>query len=223
MSSLNVRPAAAHSRVKNRRCADCQNDSHCVDTRCAPYADGEANQACARVVPAGLLSPSIFCEWLGPPAGDPHPTNVQVLSTPLVADFNFDGHRSSEFPTIHPSIVVNSYNNGSDGSCGLGPDNDRTAWGILRILDGQGWSVAFCPDDGRATSGEIAALGALGCEVLCKPEITNLPDWLRRHGAQRPLRRDFWRRGLRACLRVPAHEGLQQKRRDDAEQESEGE
>ncbi|MEW9625026.1 glycosyltransferase [Rhodanobacter geophilus] len=55
---------------------------------------------------------------------------------------------------------------------------------ILRILDGQGWSVAFCPDDGRATSGEIAALGALGCEVLCKPEITNLPDWLRRHGGE---------------------------------------
>ena len=53
---------------------------------------------------------------------------------------------------------------------------------ILRILDEQGWSVAFCPDDGRASASEIAALGALGCEVLCKPEIANLPDWLRRHG-----------------------------------------
>ncbi len=55
---------------------------------------------------------------------------------------------------------------------------------ILRILDEQGWSVAFCPDDGRATAGEIAALGALGCEVLCKPEVSNLPDWLRRHGRE---------------------------------------
>lgn len=55
---------------------------------------------------------------------------------------------------------------------------------ILRILDEQGWSVAFCPDDGRASISEIAALGALGCEVLCKPEVANLPDWLRRHGSE---------------------------------------
>lgn len=53
---------------------------------------------------------------------------------------------------------------------------------ILQILDRQGWSVAFHPDDGRATPGEIATLGALGCEVLCKPEVADLPGWLRRHG-----------------------------------------
>ncbi|MBD8897658.1 glycosyltransferase [Rhodanobacter sp. DHG33] len=55
---------------------------------------------------------------------------------------------------------------------------------ILRILDEQGWSVTFCPDDGRASASEIAALGALGCEVLCKPETANLPDWLRLHGSE---------------------------------------
>ena len=55
---------------------------------------------------------------------------------------------------------------------------------ILRILDEQGWSVAFFPDDGRASANEIAALGALGCEVLCRPETANLPDWLRRHGGE---------------------------------------
>ncbi|BFI96972.1 MAG: glycosyltransferase [Rhodanobacter sp.] len=55
---------------------------------------------------------------------------------------------------------------------------------ILRVLDAQGWSVAFCPDDGRASASEIAALGTLGCEVLCRPEIANLPDWLRRHGGE---------------------------------------
>ena len=53
---------------------------------------------------------------------------------------------------------------------------------ILRILGEQGWSVIFCPDDGRASHGEIVALGALGCEVLCDPDDGNLPDWLRRHG-----------------------------------------
>ena len=55
---------------------------------------------------------------------------------------------------------------------------------ILRILDEQGWSVAFFPDDGRASANEIAALGTLGCEVLCRPETANLPDWLRRHGGE---------------------------------------
>ena len=53
---------------------------------------------------------------------------------------------------------------------------------ILRILDAQGWSMVFCPDDGRASASEITTLGALGCEVLCKPEVANLPDWLHRHG-----------------------------------------
>jgi O-antigen biosynthesis protein len=55
---------------------------------------------------------------------------------------------------------------------------------ILRILEEQRWSVTFCPDDGRASSSQIAELGALGCAVLCKPEIANLPDWLRRHGSE---------------------------------------
>lgn len=55
---------------------------------------------------------------------------------------------------------------------------------ILRILDDQGWSVVFCPDDGRASASEITTLGALGCEVLCKPEVASLPDWLRRHGRE---------------------------------------
>jgi GT2 family glycosyltransferase/glycosyltransferase involved in cell wall biosynthesis len=55
---------------------------------------------------------------------------------------------------------------------------------ILQILDRQGWSVAFHPDDGRATPGEIATLGALGCEVLCKPKVVDLPGWLRRHGGE---------------------------------------
>jgi GT2 family glycosyltransferase len=53
---------------------------------------------------------------------------------------------------------------------------------ILRLLDEQGWNTAFLPDDGRASASEIATLGALGCEVLCKPWVTDLPRWLREHG-----------------------------------------
>jgi len=55
---------------------------------------------------------------------------------------------------------------------------------ILRILDEQGWSVTFHPDDGHADSTEIRALGAIGCEVVCKPEVVDLPVWLRRHGRE---------------------------------------
>lgn len=53
---------------------------------------------------------------------------------------------------------------------------------ILRLLDEQGWSTSFLPDDGRATMQEIGALGALGIEVLCKPWVADLPRWLREHG-----------------------------------------
>ncbi|HKU17728.1 MAG TPA: glycosyltransferase [Candidatus Saccharimonadales bacterium] len=53
---------------------------------------------------------------------------------------------------------------------------------ILRILDEQGWSISFMPDDGRATEEEVRALGALGIEVLCRPWVSDLPHWLRTNG-----------------------------------------
>ena len=53
---------------------------------------------------------------------------------------------------------------------------------ILRLLDEQGWAVAFHPDDGRIDDAGIDRLGALGCEVLANREVRQLPDWLRRHG-----------------------------------------
>jgi GT2 family glycosyltransferase len=49
---------------------------------------------------------------------------------------------------------------------------------ILQLLDGQGWSTSFIPDDGRASDREIAALGELGCET----SLESVPGWLRRHG-----------------------------------------
>ncbi|WP_266157752.1 glycosyltransferase, partial [Dyella silvatica] len=55
---------------------------------------------------------------------------------------------------------------------------------ILRLLNEQGWSVCFLPDDGRASSDEITALGAQGVEVLCRPWVSELPQWLRKHGPE---------------------------------------
>jgi O-antigen biosynthesis protein len=55
---------------------------------------------------------------------------------------------------------------------------------ILRLLDEQGWSTSFFPDDGRADRREVTTLGALGCEVLHPPWIADLPTWLREHGRE---------------------------------------
>ncbi|MGN2242018.1 glycosyltransferase [Frateuria sp. GZRR33] len=53
--------------------------------------------------------------------------------------------------------------------------------GILRLLDQQGWSTCFFPDDRRASRRDRLALGELGCEVLGQEELAK---WLRRHGRQ---------------------------------------
>ncbi len=55
---------------------------------------------------------------------------------------------------------------------------------ILRLLDAQGWSCSFLPDDGRASAAEVTRLGALGIEVLRRPWVRDLPWWLREHGCE---------------------------------------
>lgn len=55
---------------------------------------------------------------------------------------------------------------------------------ILGLLDAQGWSVTFVPDDGRASETETRALGALGTEVLGRPWLAALPKWLAEHGPE---------------------------------------
>jgi glycosyltransferase involved in cell wall biosynthesis len=53
---------------------------------------------------------------------------------------------------------------------------------ILRILHREGWRLSFAPDDGFADETSIAALGSLGVQVLCRPEVGHLPKWLDQHG-----------------------------------------
>jgi hypothetical protein len=110
--------------------ADCQEDSYCEQGQCWPYGTGprgDFNPGCTQLSIAGLFQPGIQCEWLGPPAGDPYPGHVRVLSTPLVVDFDFDGDATR----IEPSIVVMTYN-GNDGSSGC----YNGAYGVIRVLDG---------------------------------------------------------------------------------------
>ena len=49
---------------------------------------------------------------------------------------------------------------------------------ILRIFGEQGFALAFMPDSGRATPGEIATLAAAGVELLGVAGRPNLPSWL---------------------------------------------
>jgi len=118
---------------------DCQADTYCLSGYCVPYGPpprSSLNPVCTRVVPAGLLTPQIACEWLAPAAGDPFPNHKQVLTTPVVVDFNFDGHVNPDNPTTKPSIVITTYD-GLDGASGLGPLGDGANYGIIRVLDGR--------------------------------------------------------------------------------------
>ncbi|RDS83428.1 glycosyltransferase [Dyella psychrodurans] len=67
------------------------------------------------------------------------------------------------------------------------PDPSRDSgslrlFAMLRILHQEGWRLSFAPDDGYADDASISALGALGVQVLCRPEIDNLPKWLDQNG-----------------------------------------
>jgi hypothetical protein len=112
---------------------DCQEDSYCEESTCVPYdvgTRGPFNPECTRLAVAGLFQPSLQCEWTAPPAGDPHPDHVQMLSTPMVVDFDFDGDPAN----VQPSLVVMTYNC-QDGDSGY-PNTDGSCHGVVRVLDG---------------------------------------------------------------------------------------
>ena len=118
---------------------DCQNDSYCDGARCLPYPlppRGDHNDGCERVSPAGIIAPRLVCAFEKPDPDDPFPNHREVLSSPMIIDFDFDGHKSGEFPTTRPSIVVTTYD-GQDYQCGLGEKGDGQNYGIIRVLDGR--------------------------------------------------------------------------------------
>jgi hypothetical protein len=127
---------------------ECQSDSHCVDGHCIPYGPGETNPECRRLVVIGLFQPTLHCLWDGTEAGLPYPEHVQVESTPIVVDFDFDGDPA----TKRPALVFASYNS-LDGLCGLGTGNTgSTSFGVLRVVDGKTCKTLYTidPADGGA-------------------------------------------------------------------------
>lgn len=114
--------------IPNTSCTgneQCSADSTCGGTSCVPYANFPAelafNRSCRTQVDLPSLAPVVKCRWPGPSTPSEEPTKVQVISTPMVVDFNFDDDPS----TVHPSIVFISYE-----------DNLAQQTGVLRVIDG---------------------------------------------------------------------------------------
>ena len=125
---------------------ECQSDSHCVDNHCIPYGPGETNPECHRLVVIGMFQPTVHCLWDGTEAGLPYPQHVQVLSTPVVVDFDFDGDSA----TREPALVFASYN-AADGACGLGANGlGDVAYGVLRVVDGKTCKTLYTIDPATA-------------------------------------------------------------------------
>lgn len=102
----------------------CGNDSYCVEGTCIPYGTGprdEVNEDCERGIYVEPFNPVMQCSYSDPPADDPAPTHIQVMSTPMVADLDMDFSPA----VVRPSIIFSTF----AGS------NYRTD-GVLRIIDG---------------------------------------------------------------------------------------
>jgi len=104
----------------------CGSDSVCGGGFCKAWSSfpSPANfeAACRNVVDLPSLRPEIQCNW---PEADPpseFPDSVQVISTPMVVDFNFDNNPA----TVQPSIVFISY-----------AGNFAEVSGVLRVINGK--------------------------------------------------------------------------------------
>ncbi|MCU0659889.1 MAG: VCBS repeat-containing protein, partial [Polyangiaceae bacterium] len=121
--------------------SDCDGDSYCCAEGCAEGGQsgciaygtgpqGNLNDSCTVQPVPGLFEATVQCEWVAPPAGDPYPSHVQVLVTPLVADLPIDGGNAAA------EIVVVTYN-GLDGGSPSSVGTDPNAFGVIRVLNGQ--------------------------------------------------------------------------------------
>jgi hypothetical protein len=105
---------------------DCSADSMCAGNRCQPWdilpAGKRFASSCRTTIDLPSVIPEVQCQWPGNTSPAIEPLMVQVISTPMVVDFNSDADPS----TSHPSIVFISY----DGSF-------RENTGVIRVIDGE--------------------------------------------------------------------------------------
>jgi hypothetical protein len=132
---------------------ECGDDTWCSpDGLCVPFgtpADHTTDDSCTRSIDIETIAPDVECRWTGPPAGDPFPDHYQVMSTPVVVDFDFD----SDPATLRPSIVFTTFP--TVGS--------YAAPGAIRVIDGGTCEHQFTLGAGGATAMSPAgpALGDL--------------------------------------------------------------
>lgn len=104
---------------------DCWYDSYCDSGTCIPYEVPPSkvnDDSCKVKIEIGQIVPSVQCRWTGPPAGDPYPNHVHVMSTPVVVDFDLD----QDNKTLAPSIVFTTFPTAGSYS---NP-------GVLRVISG---------------------------------------------------------------------------------------
>jgi hypothetical protein len=113
----------------------CGFDSYCDNGVCIPYGIPgglDHDPTCKLKINIDAILPAVQCKWTGPPPGDAHPNHFQVMSTPVVVDFDFDNDPT----TLAPSVVfttfptVGSYQNP----------------GVLRVINGQDCAQQFSFD-----------------------------------------------------------------------------
>jgi len=132
---------------------DCTSDTRCADGLCVPWGvpvgAPTADPTCTRAIDIDAIAPDVQCRWSEPPAGDPYPDSFQVMSTPMVVDFDFD----DDDATLTPSIVFTTFTQ----AFGYGGP------GVLRVIDGRTCAHQFtAPAATDATMGPASpALGDL--------------------------------------------------------------
>jgi len=141
---------------------DCIADTWCDDETgfCVPYGTGsrpDFNPECERTLTVARFGPELQCQWAGPPPGDTYPAWQHVLSTPVVADFDFEDDKF----VIEPSIVFTS-DDGSDGSSEL-------PTGLIRIIDGRTCEQQFSLEMQWTSHSSPPAVGDLNFDGV--PEI----------------------------------------------------
>ncbi|HVZ37554.1 MAG TPA: FG-GAP-like repeat-containing protein, partial [Polyangiaceae bacterium] len=126
--------------------SDCSSDSVCGGGKCVAWASFPTSlnysNSCRSQIDLPSVRPEVQCSWPGDTPPGESPDAVQVISTPMVVDFDFD----HDPKTIHPSIVFISYT------------GDYTkVTGVLRVIDGATCALqATIP--GAATPGEFPFL-----------------------------------------------------------------
>jgi hypothetical protein len=115
---------------------DCWYDTYCDMGVCKPWdsTDPSNDPQCVQVIAAGVLAPSIQCEFASPPASDPFPNHVDVQGTPIVVNTNKSTNSEPTKPGAGPSSIAASFT-------ATVVNNYTEELGVIRVIDGKDCSL----------------------------------------------------------------------------------